>query len=243
MREEGFATGDLQATIIARTAVKLVCPDQTQSDRSWMSSDAEEVIGLYRRHANEWLRLRGRLLLERKWLDRFVALLPAAPSVLDIGCGSGEPIVRFLLAKGCAVTGVDTAPEMIKIAKGTFPEAIWLVSDMRTLNMGVKFDGLLAWNSFFHLNPEHQRRMFQVFQQHAAKGAALMFTSGPSCGDAIGAFQGEPLYHSSLDGEEYRELLDRSGFEVIDHVIEDPECGQHTVWLARSRDAVFDPAA
>ena len=208
-----------------------------------MSSEAEEIIGLYRRHADAWLRLRGRQLVERKWLDRFVALLPATPSVLDIGCGPGEPIARYLLEKGCAVTGIDAAPEMIQIARNFFPEASWFVSDMRTLNMGVKFDGLLAWNSFFHLNPDHQRQMFLVFRRHAANGSALMFTSGPSHGDAIGAFQGEPLYHSSLDGEEYRELLDRTGFDVVDHVIEDPECGQQTVWLARFRDPVFASAA
>ena len=188
------------------------------------------------------MELRGRRLVERKWLDRFVALLPATPTVLDIGCGPGEPVARYLIEKGCVVTGVDAAPEMIEIAKGLFPGSTWLVSDMRTLDVGAKFNGLLAWNSFFHLTPEHQRRLFPVFQRHAANGAALMFTSGPSCGEAIGTFQGEALYHSSLDAEEYRDLLSSSGFEVVDHVVEDPECGQHTVWLARSCATLSDPA-
>jgi hypothetical protein len=39
----------------------------------------------------------GRHLMERKWLDRFIALLPAKPTVLDIGCGPGEPIALYLL--------------------------------------------------------------------------------------------------------------------------------------------------
>ena len=202
-----------------------------------MSSDADNIIGLYRRHAAEWLRQRGRHLAERKWLDRFVALLPARPDVLDIGCGPGEPIARYLLETGCRVTGIDAAPEMIDIAARTCPDATWLVSDMRSLDLNATFDGLLAWNSFFHLSAADQRAMFPVFRRHAAAGAALMFTSGPSAGEAIGSFEGEPRYHASLDATEYRDLLDGKGFEGVDHVVEDPECGRLTIWLTRLRGA------
>jgi hypothetical protein len=60
-----------------------------------------------------------------------------------------------------------------------------------------------------------------------------MFTSGPAAGEAIGTFEGEPLYHASLDPEEYRQLFGANGFEEIAHVADDPDCGGHTVWLAR----------
>jgi hypothetical protein len=62
-----------------------------------------------------------------------------------------------------------------------------------------------------------------------------MFTSGPSHGEAIGRYKDEPLYHGSLDAEEYRTLLKESGFDVVSHVVEDPACGYHTVWLAQLR--------
>ena len=60
-----------------------------------------------------------------------------------------------------------------------------------------------------------------------------MFTSGPAHGVAIGTFEGEPLYHASLDGAEYRALLHQNGFTVMAHVTEDPACGRHTIWLAQ----------
>ena len=75
--------------------------------------------------------------------------------------------------------------------------------------------------------------MFPVFRKHAAPRAALMFTSGPAHGEAIGGYKGEPLYHASLDAAEYRALLNANGFEVVAHVVENPDCGGHTVWLAR----------
>ena len=77
--------------------------------------------------------------------------------------------------------------------------------------------------------------MFPIFKEHASPGAALMFTSGPSAGEQIASYQGEPLYHASLDSAEYRALLGDNGFDVVTHVVEDPNCGRLTVWLARLR--------
>jgi len=136
--------------------------------------------------------------------------------------------------KGCMVTGVDSAPEMIAICQDRLPQQSWAVADMRSLSLGRRFSGVLAWDSFFHLCQDDQRRMFPIFRSHAAPDAALMFTSGPDHGEAIGSFEGEALYHASLAGADYRALLDENGFAVVAHMVEDPACGRHTVWLARS---------
>ncbi len=201
-----------------------------------MPSETHKIIDLYRRHAGAWTRQRGKQLVERKWLDKFLELQPDTPSVLDIGCGSGEPIGRYLLECGCSLTGADASPELLEIARDSLPSATWISSDMRGLDLGTRFHGLLAWNSTFHLTPDDQRRMFPIFRQHAAPGTALMFTSGPARGEAMGEFEGEALYHSSLDPSEYQELMEQHGFELVDHAIEDPMCNQQTVWLAQLRD-------
>ena len=121
------------------------------------------------------------------------------------------------------------------MCKERFPDQDWIVADMRTLSLDRRFDGILAWNSFFHLCPEDQRRMFPIFRSHGGPKTALMFTSGPPHGEAIGTYKDEPLYHGSLNGEEYRSLLHRNGFDVVSHVVEDPECGHPTIWLAQVR--------
>ncbi|MBX9589066.1 MAG: class I SAM-dependent methyltransferase [Hyphomonadaceae bacterium] len=198
-----------------------------------MADDADLIIDLYQRRALLWDKERGRGLMEKNWLDRFIALLPSDRRVLDIGCGAGEPIGRYLLEAGCAVTGIDSAPAMINLARSRLQAGDWHVADMRTLTLGRRFDGLLAWDSFFHLRPDDQRAMLAVFVMHAAPWAALMFTSGPVAGLAIGAMHGEPLYHASLEPAEYRTLLATHGFTVVAHVAEDVSCGGHTVWLAQ----------
>lgn len=198
-----------------------------------MASAAERIIGLYQRHAGDFDRERGNSLFEKPWLDRFLALLPPGASILDMGCGSAEPIARYFIERGCEVTGVDSSAALIDICKDRFPGGDWIVADMRNLSLDRHFQGILAWDSFFHLRPDDQRPMFSLFRRHAAPNAALMFTSGPSHGEAIGTWKDEPLYHGSLDGAEYRSLLNQHGFEVVSHVAEHPNCGQHTVWLAQ----------
>ena len=202
-----------------------------------MEPPAGRVIEIYQRHAGDWSRDRGDRLLEKTWLDQFLALLPNQPRVLDLGCGTGAPIARYLIEHRCRVTGVDASSAMITMAADRFPDHGWLVADMRSLDLNRKFDGIIAWDSFFHLSAADQRRMFPIFKRHAAPGAALMFTSGPSAGERIGQYRGEPLYHASLDTVEYRTLLRDNGFDVVSHVVEDPTCGAHTIWLARMAPA------
>jgi predicted TPR repeat methyltransferase len=191
------------------------------------------IVSLYERHARTFDRERGKNLFERGWLDRFRAVVGAGASILDIGCGSGEPIARYLIAAGHDVTGVDSSETMIALCRERFPAQSWVVADMRDLNLDRRFNGILAWDSFFHLTQDEQKAMFTVFAEHVASGGALMFTSGPRAGEAIGSYQEEALYHASLDPEDYERLLAAHGFDVIDHVAEDATCGGHTIWLAR----------
>ncbi|KJX88954.1 hypothetical protein SY94_0833 [Agrobacterium tumefaciens] len=198
-----------------------------------MSDASRDVIKLYTDHGADFDKERGRSLAEKTWLDRFTSLLPDGGSILDIGCGSGEPIAGYFVAKGYAVTGIDASRPLIELCRSRFPENLWAVADMRELALGRRFDGLIAWHSFFHLSPEDQRLMFGIFCQHANDGAALIFTAGPGRGEAIGTFQGKPLYHASLAREDYESLLAANGFRLLDHIVEDPQCGGATIYLAR----------
>ena len=190
------------------------------------------IIDLYERHAASFDRDRGRSLPEKTWLDRFLRHVRPAGQLLDIGCGMGEPIARYCLDAGFRVVGIDSSPSLIAVARARLAQSEWIVADMRDLTLDRRFDGLLAWDSFFHLKPSDQRAMFARFAAHAREGAPLMFTSGPSAGEALGSYCGEPLYHASLDPGEYEQLLSSNGFSVQRYVPNDPACGEHTVWLA-----------
>ena len=200
-----------------------------------MGSPPDQIMDLYERHADQYIADRARTRYKESiWLNRFAALLPPGGAVLDIGCGCGQPIAEQLIDQHFALDGVDSSPTLIARCREKFPRQKWLVADMRSLSLENRYSGLLAWDSFFHLSPEDQRGMFPLFKRHAASDAAFMFTSGPSHGEAVGSYAGEPLYHASLAEEEYRRLLEDNGFLVVSHVSEDTECSGHTVWLAQA---------
>jgi len=202
-----------------------------------MRPDMRDVIGHYDRHGRAWAALRGDRPAEGEWIDRFAAPLapPLAPvaTIIDIGCGSGVPIAAGLAARGFAVTGIDGSETMLALFRRNLPGVPARRVDMRGLALGRRFDGLVAWDSFFHLGVDDQRAMFPRFAAHAAPGASLLFTSGDREGEAIGRFEGEPLFHASLAPDEYRALLADHGFAVRAHAANDPSCGHRTVWLAR----------
>jgi SAM-dependent methyltransferase len=87
-----------------------------------MVEPADGIIDLYSRRAAEFDADRGRSLNEQPWLDAFLEHVPQAGSVLDLGCGSGEPIARHLIEQGRRVTGVDASPGLIALCRERFPE-------------------------------------------------------------------------------------------------------------------------
>lgn len=200
-----------------------------------MKSPAEGIVDLYTRRAREFDSDRTKTLFERPWLDAFLAHVPEAGTVLDLGCGSGEPIARYLIDQGRRVTGIDASPGLVDLCRERFPGHDWIVADMRGLDIGRAFDGAVVWHSAIHLAPEAHQGMFAVYRRHIRPGGVLMFTSAPEGGELIGEWRGEPLYHASLSPEAYRAGLDGAGFEVLMHRTSDPDCGGATVWLAQRR--------
>lgn len=202
-----------------------------------MTIETRDVWTLYDRHAAAFGRARQGSTMERGWLDSLCAhlALPGA-AVLDVGCGTGEPIAADLIHRGARLTGIDAAPAMIECARTRFPNHDWHVADMRRLDLGARFDAVVAWDSFFHLSRDDQPAALTRLAASGRPGALLMFTSGPENGEAIGDLFGEPLFHASLAPDEYRAILAAAGYAVLRHVPNDPTCGGHTVWLARKNE-------
>lgn len=200
-----------------------------------LSALAARTAEIYERNAVRFDRERSRSLFERGWLDRFLDRLSVGGAVLDIGCGSGDPIAAYILDKGFAVAGVDIAPAMIDLARARLPNATWKVADMRTLTMGQRFDGILSWHSFFHLTADDQRATLARFADHLYPGGMLLLTVGPAATEAVGRVGDDPIYHASLSPEEYRDRLADLGLDIIRFVAEDPACDYASVLLSQKR--------
>ena len=207
-----------------------------ESPLNFMNDCADRVIAHYERHALSWdVDRRAASWNDKSWIDHFIALLPSGSSVLDVGCGGGKPVAFAMVTAGFKVIGVDTSPTLLALCRRRMPDQEWIRADMRTLVLGRRFGGILAWDSFFHLKYDDQRTMFPIFATHAERGAILMYNAGLAHGESIGSYRGDPLYHASLSDAEYESLLDATGFELLEHSVNDPAKGGRIVWIARKR--------
>ncbi|MBY5934220.1 class I SAM-dependent methyltransferase [Tateyamaria omphalii] len=198
-----------------------------------VSADPEDIQGVYDRQAAVYDARRSRALFEARWLARFAAALPQGARVLDLGCGTGDPIARWFMAEGFGVTGVDFSEPMLAIARERWPDGDWRRADMRVLDLGETFDGIVAWNSFFHLTAEAQRDCIGRMSAHLEPSGSLMLTVGPSAGEGEGTVGDEQVYHASLSPAEYAKCLEDNGLRLTGFLAEDPDANQHTVLMAR----------
>lgn len=112
-------------------------------------SDADRIIGHYERHAATWDEDRARAAWNDKpWHDRFIAMLPKSASVLDLGCGSGNPVARNMAAQGLKITGVDSSPTFISLCRDRLPGHTWIVGDMRALSLKPSFQEFWRGTAF-----------------------------------------------------------------------------------------------
>lgn len=196
-------------------------------------NESKNVFKVYNKIANWFAENRCVGLIEQNYLEALISEIKSNADVLDIGCGTGKPILEYLLNKNLNIIGVDASKEMLTIARNNFPTTEFVLEDMRKLALNKKFDAIIAWHSFFHLPAADQPKMFEIFESHINPKGILLFTSGSERGEAWGINGGENLFHASLNTDEYQQLLKKHNFEVLNHIVNDENCGGATVWMAK----------
>lgn len=111
---------------------------------------------------------------ERIWLDRLILPLPRGATILDLGCGGGEPIDRYLIDHGFHIVGIDSNPIAIELAHTRFPRERWLLEDMRRAALDESFAGIVAWNSLSLLPPTDQDAMAERIMAWLKPGGRLL---------------------------------------------------------------------
>lgn len=155
---------------------------------------------------------------EEDRLKPFVDKLPEGGYVLDVGCGGGEPVTRYLAEKGYNVIGVDFSREMLKKASGNVPEADFVQQDIN--QMGFKedqFDGLTAFYSIIHVPREEHRDVFGTFHQILKPNGVMLISLGSSEWEGKNDdFLGVEMFWSQHSPKKSLELVRKEGFKIID---------------------------
>lgn len=196
---------------------------------------ADLIAAFYERNSAKFDSDRRKTFNERAWLDRFIQLLPKGGRILDLGCGAGEPVSRHLIDRGFMISGVDISPKMVGLCRTRFPRHRWINADMRRVAMDGFYDGVLAWDSLYHLRGEEQATMIERIGAWLAPEGRALFNTSPAKTTLPASLQIEGLFHQSLEPDEYRAAFIRAELVEIDHRADDPACGGRSIWFVRKR--------
>ncbi len=145
-------------------------------------------------------------------LKALARTLPPGACVLDVGCGHGIPVSRFLVEQGFRVTGLDSSPEMIARYRVAVPGAEARCEDVRSASFEpASFDAVVAWGVLFHLSPADQVAVLQSVSGWLRPSGRLLFTSGDTAGEAVGTMDGVAFRYDSLGVPGYRRALEQAG--------------------------------
>ncbi len=141
--------------------------------------------------------------------------------VLDVGCGAGVPVVREL-ARRFIVTGVDISGMMVDRARVNVPEGTFIHDDIMSVDfLPSHFDAVVAFYSVFHLPREEHVELLRSIYRWLKPGGYLMATVSVWNESAYTEddFFGVTMYWSNYGLEEYKEILERLGFDLLEVTI------------------------
>lgn len=183
--------------------------------------------------------------LDVAMVDEFVSKAAERPAskVLDAGCGAGR-MVTYLQSRSPSleVAGIDLSAEMLTLARSAHPTVEFRQADLAdTPFPDREFDGILAWYSIIHTEPDQ-------IASTAAEFARILRTEGGGPTRLPGRCRGTPVGQAHSHDVELRAFLHRTddviatlinaGFELVAKLDRAPRASERHVQgfvLARRR--------
>ncbi|GES65244.1 O-methyltransferase [Aspergillus terreus] len=143
--------------------------------------------------------------------------LQPSPSILELGCGPGVPIVQMLLDHGAQVVANDISTKQIEMAKARCPSAKLVAGDMTALTFEpASFDGVISFYTLFHLPRSKLKDMLTKIHGWLKPGGIFVFNLATIDEEEIhGEFLGYGMFWSSYGVDENRAILSDVGFDVL----------------------------
>lgn len=152
------------------------------------------------------------------------ANLPRSGCVVDIGCGSGEPIARTLIDAGFDVFGIDASPTLIAAFRQRFlgaQSACEAAQDSAFFDR--TFDAAVSVGLVFLLAEDDQRKLILRIAQALRPEGRVLFSAPREICEWQDTLTGRRSI--SLGAEAYEELLRASGLQLAGALVD--EGGNH----------------
>ena len=171
----------------------------------------------YDKVAHEYARLEGEIKWPRmRWLTKLLNKLEPGSSVLDLGCGSGDPS-DIEISKEHKVTGVDISQVQINLARQNIPNGYLIHADVGSVEFSASsFDAVISFYSIDVIpRKEHKTILRRIYQWLQAGGYLLISIEAGDYDDVTGEWLGVPMILSCFDPETMKQMVTDVGFDIL----------------------------
>lgn len=185
-----------------------------------------------------------------RYTRKLLEELQPSPCILELGCGPGVPILKFLLDQGAQVVANDISTKQIEMAKARCPNAKLIAGDMTTLTFeSESFHGAISFYTLFHLPRSKLKDMLTKIHGWLKPGGVFVFNLATVDEEEIhGEMLGYGMFWSSYDVDGNQALLREIGFELLQVEVlqagdgkleeDDPDFDAEFMWvMARKKDS------
>lgn len=148
--------------------------------------------------------------------------LPAGASIIDIGCGSGEPLSVALADMGFTLAGIDASPTLVEAYRQMLPAALVACEPAeRSSFFGRKFDAAIAIGLIFLLKAAAQRQLIRNVAAALNPHGRFLFTAPVQTCTWPDLWTGR--LSISLGTAEYSRVIEDAGMKVVSHLTDEGE--------------------
>jgi 2-polyprenyl-3-methyl-5-hydroxy-6-metoxy-1,4-benzoquinol methylase len=151
-------------------------------------------------------------------LEDLASFLPPKAAVLDLACGAGIPVTRWVSDKGFTVTGVDVSARQLDLARQNVPRGTFIKADMAEVTLEPeRLDAVVAFHSIIHVpRTEHPALLKRIHRWLRPEGVflATMTVTDYEGRDEDWEGWGAPMAWSHYDGDTNVAMLRDAGFEI-----------------------------
>lgn len=175
----------------------------------------------YDQVAERYVAWSGKDPIRLHYVDRLIKSVPHGGRILDIGCGSGDP-VAVRLVEHFDVVGVDISATQVAFARRNVPAARFIESDIMEVRFPpLEFDAVCAFFSITHLPREEHAALLGRVNRWLKHGGIFVGSFGvqETSGAVENDWLGAPMYFSQFDAAANLALMREAGFEILEEEV------------------------
>ena len=151
-------------------------------------------------------------------LQKFLRSIPKNSRILDLGCGAGIPVTKFLVNDGFETVGIDFSENMLKIARKNVRNAKFLKMDITKMKFKESsFHGAVSFYALIHIPREYHSIIYEKLHKILKPNGSIMFNA---CGtlmweETVKDYLGVPMYWSFYGPKRTLKIIKDAGFEIL----------------------------